>query len=91
MIIERFTRTLLIINQYSYILISLFALMFTIIVSWRLIGTKYTIPTILVGLSILILIQLAFKTNDPVNSSMTSLEDLLVDQGPVIVVVYSDF
>ena len=37
------------------------------------------------------MIQLAFKTNDPVNSSMTSLEDLLVDQGPVIVVVYSDF
>ncbi len=91
MIIERFARTLLIINQYSYILISLFTLMFTIIVSWRLIGTKYTIATILIGLSIIIMIQLAFKTNDPVNSSITSLEDLLVDQGPVMVVVYSDF
>ena len=82
---------MLIINQYSYILISLFTLMFTIIVSWRLIGTKYTIATILIGLSIIIMIQLAFKTNDPVNSSITSLEDLLVDQGPVMVVVYSDF
>ena len=65
--------------------------MFTIIVSWRLIGTKYTIATILIGLSIIIMIQLAIKTNDPVNSSITSLEDLLVDQGPVMVVVYSDF
>ena len=65
--------------------------MFTIIVSWRLIGTKYTIATILIGLSIIIMIQLAFNTNDPVNSSITSLEDLLVDQGPVMVVVYSDF
>ena len=72
-------------------LVGLLLLAIITFLSWRFLGVKVTVPLAGLTFAALVVFQLAGSTNSNTYSSAEAFDAALTSDGPVLLILYSDF
>jgi len=80
----------MLINQYSFIIVSIASLIIIGIFMWRVFNPALTISAMLVGILILTVVFITMRREE---ATVSSLEDfnLALESGPLFIDFYSDY
>ncbi len=81
---------MLLINQYSFLLVSLVVVGIAIFLSSRFMEFRYMVVLLVLIISSLVVFQVQFKTGDSEEFSVDLFKEALLAKEPVVVIVYSD-
>ena len=81
---------MLLINQYSFLFVSLVVVGIAIFLSSRFMELRYMAVLLVLIISSLIVFQFQFKTGDTKEFSVDFFNEALLTEEPLLVIVYSD-
>ena len=85
------SKSLLLINQYSFIAFGLIILAIVTVSAWRFIGITYALPVAGLTFVLLVAFRLLSSTRATPYSSVEAFDNARTSGQPVLLVLYSDF
>lgn len=81
----------LLINNYSFVVLGLLFLMVVASLTWRFVGAQWAVATVAVTFTSLVAVQLMASTRIDTVSDIEEFDNALVNGKPVFLEMYSNF